>query len=608
MCGISGIISKNEIRASVIKKMNDEISHRGPDDEGFLLINCDLDVDLPKYSSAEGQVKLAFGHRRLSIIDLSDAGHQPMSYMNRYWIVFNGEIFNYIELKEELFAAGYRFYSDSDTEVIMAAYDFWGSKCLNKFNGMWAFCIYDTETSRVIIARDRFGIKPFYYYKDGNNFIFASEIKAILQHPLVSKSPNMSYLADMINSGSKEWLEETAFEGINRLKSNSYVECKASELFGDWEVKKFWSVAINEEYEDYNEEKAVEYANKYYELLNDSVRLRLRADVKVGSALSGGLDSSSVVYLINQQLRDLAKSEIQETFSSVYKSAGTEENDESVFIDEVAKLLNVHSNQIEPKSEDIIEEFEKFIYYLDTPADNTLMSSWHTYKLIKSCGVTVTLDGQGADEQLAGYIPYLAFYISTCKVGSILEIYNSFKNVPNAKENLLKGLLVRGFSNVFGKAISNKIIKYKTGYDFKFQNVNQALYNSLTGNLETLFHYADRGSMAHSIESRMPFMDYRLVEFLFSISASYKLHNGWTKYIARKAFDKKLPESVTWRKDKMGWPIPEKFWFEGVHKNYFDNSINNSKLLKEIETTSDEVFTKQMRKLVLANWEKVYKI
>lgn len=607
MCGISGIISKSEIKASFIKKMNDEISHRGPDDEGFLLVNCDMDIPLSKYNVVEGNTKLAFGHRRLSIIDLSDAGHQPMSYLNRYWIVFNGEIFNYIELKDELLAVGYRFSSDSDTEVIMAAYDHWGSACLNKFNGMWAFCLYDTETNKVLIARDRFGIKPFYYYKDENNFIFASEIKAILQHPKVAKTPNMEYLADYLNSGSKEYYEYTAYENIFRIKSNSYLECDANDIFGNWDVKKYWTVNINDDYEDFNEDKAREYSERYYELLNDSVKLRLRADVKVGSALSGGLDSSSVVYLINQQLKALGKSEIQETFSSVYKTRGTEENDESVYIDEVAELLKVNSNQIEPKAEEVIDEFEKFIYFLDTPAANTLMSSWHTYKLIKRCGVTVTLDGQGADEQLAGYIQYLAMYLATCKPKQIISNLKSFNHVPGANQFMYKGLFTRFISIFLGKKKTVKVLK-KYNKEFNFYRINSELYNSMTTTLETLFHYADRGSMAHSIESRMPFMDYRLVEFLFSVPATYKLHDGWTKYIARKAFDKKLPDNITWRKDKMGWPIPEKFWFEGMHKDYFSNSLNNSKLLKEITTNSQDNYSKNIRRLVLSNWEKVNRL
>lgn len=588
--------------------MNDEISHRGPDDEGFLLINCDLDIELSKYEVREGNTKLAFGHRRLSIIDLSDAGHQPMSYLNRYWIVFNGEIFNYLELREELFEAGYKFNSDSDTEVIMAAYDFWGSTCLNKFNGMWAFCLYDTETNKILIARDRFGIKPFYYYKDENTFVFASEIKAIMQHPEVSKTPNLKYLQNYLNSGAKEWLEETAYEYIFRIKSNSYIECDANEIFGNWEVKNFWSVNINDEYEDFNEEKAREYSEKYYELLNDSVRLRLRADVKVGSALSGGLDSSSVVYLINQQLKALGKSEIQETFSTVYKTPGTEDNDESIFINEVAELLKVNSNQIEPKAEEVVDEFDKFTYFLDTPSGSTLMSSWHTYKLIKRCGVTVTLDGQGADEQLAGYIPYLVFYINNCKSNDVYKTYKSFKNIPGAKNIMIKGMATRYLANFIGKNAVSNIVYNRIGREFKFETVSQALFNSLTGNLETLFHYADRGSMAHSIESRMPFMDYRLVEFLFSVPATYKLNNGWTKYIARKAFDKKLPDNITWRKDKMGWPIPEKFWFEGIHKEYFKNSLKNSKLLSEIKSHGSNNFEKDMRRLSLVNWEKVFKL
>jgi asparagine synthase (glutamine-hydrolysing) len=593
MCGIVGIISKTKIEKEsmkdIIEKMNNTLIHRGPDGEGYY------------YGD-----NFVFAHRRLAIVDLSDAGKQPMEYINRYIITYNGEIYNYIELKKELETHGYKFKSHTDTEVIMASYDFWGVDCLNKFNGMWAFVIYDKQKEKFFISRDRFGKKPLYYYKDDEIFIFSSEIKAILAHPKVETKPNFAFLKSYLKLGCREYLKETAFENIYRFDFAHYFEGSMEEIFHDFKLNRFWDIKPNLSKEKFDPRKAKEYAEKYYNLLEDAVRIRLRADVKIGSALSGGLDSSSVVYIINKLLKEQKKEELQETFSSVYKSEGTEYCDESQFINTLAQKLNVKSNQIEPKEEEIPNEIEKMIWHLENPQENSLMSSWHTYKLISSTDVKVVLNGQGADEQLAGYLGYIQNYLSSLSLVDLIKESLALLKIKDSWRYVLKGFLIGLYRIIFGDKVLNFTLKKVLKKNFE-PDLNKKLAEDIETGLVTLLHYDDHTSMAYSIESRLPFMDYRVIEFLASVPACYKIHNGWTKYLARLAFDGKLPDDIVWRRDKMGWPIPEKTWFEGELKRWFYDKINSCKICKMLRVSEiPKRFNEKVRMLILSVWEDVF--
>lgn len=587
MCGIVGIISKNLIDKDYIESMTDVIDHRGPDGFGYYFDD-----------------NIVFGHRRLSIVDLSDWGKQPMEYLDRYVITFNGEIYNHIEIKEELIQKGYKFKSDTDTEVIMASYDLWGKDCLSYFNGMWAFTIFDKYKNIFFISRDRFGKKPLFYYKDKENFIFASEIKSILANPIVKKETNLDFINNYYESYTKEYIKETSFENIYRFDFSSYFEGSLNDLFDSFKTTKFWEIKPNLIHEAFDEEKAKKYAEKYYNLLEDAVRIRLRADVKVGSALSGGLDSSSIVYIVNKLLKEEKKEELQETFSSVYKSTGTEDCDESIFIDIMAEKFSVHSNQIEPQEIDIPEEYEKMIWHLENPPENSLMSSWYTFKLVSSTNVKVTLDGQGADEQLSGYFHYILSYMSSLSLLDLISETRHCLKIPNAKKYVLVGLFFGLLRLSLGEKILKKIAKLILKREFE-PNLNQKLVDDINTSLITLIHYADRTSMAFSIESRMPFMDYRLVEFLSQVPASYKMRNGWTKYLARIAFDGKLPDEITWRKDKMGWKIPEKKWFDGKLKKWFEEQISTCSICANLKTTNTS-FSSKIKLLNLSIYEKLF--
>jgi asparagine synthase (glutamine-hydrolysing) len=628
MCGIVGIFNfsgKVNTQLQIAMRMAQSMKHRGPNDEGFVIFNQTEGVSqyygqdtpfevLEAYpelqsfdSSNQLRSSVALGHRRLSILDLSPGGHQPMaSQDNRYWIVYNGEIYNYIELREELYDAGYHFKSESDTEVILAAYQHWGVDCLKKFNGDWAIIIYDSRNQELFVSRDRFGVKPLYYYQDDNQILFASEIKGLLEYPAVKAEPNLDWLKDYLESGPKEWKAETAFKNIFHFPFSHYALISLS-IKKAWEPKQYWEIKQNATQEEFCDDKARFFASQYYDLLSDAVRLRLRADVKVASALSGGLDSSSIVYLVNQHLKSKNKQDLQETFSSVYKSPGTESCDESFFIDKLAMELGVISNQIEPLQKDVQYELWGVNYSMENPPESTCMSAWYTYKKTNERKIFVTLDGQGADEQLAGYVVYLTSHIASLPIKDLFRETYKLMLIPGARIYIFLGFVIRFTRFFFGDKITGNFIKRIKKSELPL-SVDEYLKFSFQTSLVNLLHYADSASMAHSVESRLPFMDYRLVEFLRTLPSCYKIHDGWTKYIARLAFDAKLPNEICWRRDKMGWSIPETYWFRGDLRKWALDEIIGSSVLNKIGLNQTNGINIKMliRKLNIAMIEKIF--
>lgn len=562
MCGISGIIGDLETSSEkIIKKMNMEQIHRGPDGEGIF----------------QGK-KFIFGHRRLSIIDLSNNSEQPMQYLNRFVITYNGEIYNYIELKKDLESLGYKFYTKSDTEVIMAAYCEYGAECLKKFNGMWSFVIYDNLKNNFFISRDRLGIKPLFYSITKKQFIFASEIKAIAKHPSVKLQPNFIYLERFIKNGAREFSKYTAFKGIYKFPHSSYFIGDPLNLKNK-KPKTFWNIKFNKSNEKFDLQKAEKFSKKYYEILEDSVRLRLRSDVKVATTLSGGLDSSSIAYIVNKLSLENKSKIKQQTFSIVYKDPKASYCDESSYINKL-NYLNIKSNSIEPRKSEYIKESKKIINALENPQDSTLISVWYTYKLVSKHKFKVTLEGQGADELLGGYFSFITRYLADLEILNFLKESKKFLSIPGAIFYVIKAFPYVFMKSIFGKSFANEIAKLFKRIPHK--SLNFHLKEDMETRLINLLNYGDRLSMAHSVESRMPFLDYRLIEFVFQLPSCYKLHDGWTKYIARLAFKDKLPKEICWRKDKMGWPSPEQLWFSNGLKNWLKESILDSSFLNLI--------------------------
>lgn len=592
MCGIAGIVSKNIrlISKERIRSATECLRHRGPDDEGAWI-------------NDEGTV--ALGHRRLSIIDLSHDAAQPMSYLNRYWIIHNGELYNYIELKEQLARRGYQFHSQSDTEVIVAAYDAWKSDCLQQFEGMFAFAIWDEKEKRLFAARDRFGEKPFFFFYDDEQLLFASEIKSLWSLG-AGKEVNCAMLYNFLTIGytcNPSDPRETFYQNIYKLPAASFFIYSLADH--QLEIEKYWQV--------YPEVKAIseQDANaQFKDLFSQSIKRRLRSDVNIGTSLSGGLDSSAVVAFCDQQLADHYT---HKCFTASFE--GFEKN-ELKYAEQVAEKFGLEHHVAEIKETETVDLMSKTMHYQEEPVGSaSALAQFKVFQLAKQNGVTVLLDGQGADEVLAGYFKYYKWYW--------LELYRD-KKLKKSEE--LKAAKELGINESFG--IKNKLAalfpefaagilqtrKSKKAFhhpdldrEFVFLNkqnfyyttptgfdLNGALYyNAFVNGLEELLRLADRNSMAHAVEVRLPFLDRSLVEFLFSLPPGFKIHNGWTKWLLRKNVETKLPQEIVWRKDKVGFEPPQKKWMgnamvkdaiiEGKKKLVQHHILHSSALSKKIK-------------------------
>ena len=617
MCGITMILSKERVPARFIKQMSDEIRHRGPDDVRYLCGDLneneyafawDEDSSLKNGKNVlelGAEYHLLMGHRRLSILDTSSNGVQPMQALNKYLIIFNGEIFNYLELKNELIKAGYTFKSNTDTEVIMAAFDFWGEDCVNRFNGMWSFILFNKENRQFFVSRDRFGIKPLYYFQDKEKLIFASEIKAILKYPGFSRSVEYKFINNILKGKVQEHLAHTSFQNIFKFPYGQNLSFNFENFSEKLNFEKYWALVPNHSNKAFSDFKMEEYKEEYLRLLKSSVELRLRSDVQIGSALSGGLDSSSIVLLIQELLEEKGnKNDIQKTFSNVYDSKETRSCDESDFINKVTEQLKVENYQIIPEDDKILETHRKIIYHMENPIKGSIISAWYTYKLVRSKGVIVTLDGQGADEQLGGYLPYIRNHLLYSNEDN--KVYQEvYQNADFYKKRKFLSSLV----SVLPHDILLKYgLRQKVTYNYLLPLNSQLNYN-VQSSLVGLFQNADRISMAHSVESRLPFMDYRLVKFLNDVPACYKIQHGWTKYMSRKAFEGKLNDDIVWRKDKLGWANPESFWFGKLYNEEVSKKIEESDLLKDVlgnKRLKSGTIAEKMLKYNVAIWEDIF--
>lgn len=554
MCAICGMIKMegvSECDRELVIQMRDMMIHRGPDDAGL-------------YSD----LNIALGHRRLSILDLSPAGHQPMEYLDRYVIAFNGEIYNYIELRRELSEKGYFFQTKTDTEVIMAAYDMYGYSCFERFNGMWALALWDKREKKLVLSRDRFGVKPLYYHLDGEKLIFASEIKALLEDETIERRANSNIVYDYLTQGLMDHTDETFFEDIYRFPQASYaiVDKKLS-----LEFHEYWSM-------DFCEETGNGLTNesvcKFRNLFGQSVKLRLRSDVPVGSCLSGGLDSSAIVCCID----DIRKKEQREDtaqFTFSYR-ADDKKIDEFEYMQAVIDETDVKAEFVTPKASELFEDLDSLIYHQDEPFTTTGMyAGYRVYKKARECNVKVLLDGQGADELLCGYRKSRLYYIGMLKkerkYGRLLkELILSISQFQSSKS--IRSMMKSDFnkilriirkdkkrSNISEQYYNKEFLNSVNGYDYDRRDNFQ--YNDVYKiSLPALLRFTDRNSMAFSVESRLPFLDYEFAEYCASLPISQKLTNGYSKAIMRTAL--KMPEKIRRRKDKIGFATPEDIWLQ----------------------------------------------
>ena len=583
MCGIAGIYKFNgsKVTSDELKKMTDAIIHRGPDGEGHWI---------------NSKHHVGFGHRRLSIIDLSENGKQPMHYANgRYTITFNGEIYNYIELKKELLLKGYEFKSDSDTEVLLALYDLKKESCLQALDGMFAFAIWDEQEQTLFCARDRFGEKPFHYFFDDNRFVFASEIKQFWGQT-IEKRINQEKLLKYTITGELENpvdITETFYKTITKLDAAHYILIKPDHKL---QIKRYWNIDLNAKPFTGTIEQAAE---QFLELFTESIRLRLRSDVPVGSSLSGGLDSSSIVMLIDALKGKELK---QNTFSARFKNFA---KDEGEHIDAVVKACkNVDVHYTWPDKDYFEAVFDKVTYHQDEPFGSaSIIAQYAVMELAKQNKVTVLLDGQGADEYLAGYLSYYHTYLN--------QLFYSKPTLYSQEYNMY--LKNHQAAYAYQAVTKNPTIRMKLGryrrlllgQNMPYHNyLNATLKDSTTHvGLKELLRYADRNSMAHSREVRLPFLSHKLVEFVFSLPDGYKINDGWTKFVLRKAMNPILPKSICWRVDKIGYEPPQKNWIQSdLFKSTIKKTANTLGVKLFDESNVNHVFTHEWRLLMASKY------
>jgi len=568
MCGIVGCASNPPaLLPGRAIAMRDTMTYRGPDDAGL-------------WSTENGQVVL--GNRRLAILDLSPSGHQPMQdEAGNATIVFNGEIYNFVELREELKAKGCRFRSSSDTEVLLAAYDAWGTECLSRLNGMFGFAIWDERRRQLFAARDRFGEKPFYYFHNRGVFLFASEIKALLASQLIEPRPNNRAICRYLLYHESDRGTETPLEGIHALPpAHGLLYSPHGDTLKTWQ---YWDLDPHVEIRLPSDEA---YGERFLELLKDSVRIRLRSDVPVGSSLSGGLDSSTIVALVACE----SNGNRQTTFSARFKDPLV---DEGPYIDCLTQHFALESHHVYPSPQSLLEEIDDFTWHQEHPfSDTSVYAQWTVMRLAKEQGVTVLLDGQGGDEVLGGYASYRASYyrdlLRGLHWGQFLAALSGQVRLqgPALLPATLAPLLPDRVSQPLRRFLrppgisadfERRWISPPTRIPARFPSALHAdLYQTLRCTvLPLLLRFADRNSMAFSREVRLPFLDPRVVEFLFAIPEDQKIRGAVTKVILRRALRGLVPDKILRRTDKVGYETPQAEWLRGPLRGWADDVIHS---------------------------------
>lgn len=580
MCGIVGLVSLGRpLDPARLTRANDVLAHRGPD--GARVWVGDI--------GANGQVGL--GHRRLSILDLSERSAQPLmidargsshpvgaheSSEPRAVMVYNGEVYNFVELRSELTALGHRFSSTGDAEVLLRAYAEWGDTCVQRINGMFAFAIWDQERRRLFCARDRFGEKPLYYVSDASRglFAFASEVKALVTLGVASTSLDERAVYRYLEFGEQAGVPQTVWSNVTRLLPASTLVVQAEGERASVAVQRYWDARP----EDESEIDEAEAAEQFRELFRDSVRLRLRSDVTVGTSLSGGLDSSSVVC----QLRELGVAAGQKAFTARMTDPRL---DEGRFVDAVLHQTGIEGHSVTPTAESFTEAMDTLFFHQEEPFPTTsIFAQFEVQRLAAAHAVTVLLDGQGADEYLAGYEHYPAVVLyDQARRRRVVQWFQERRAVRNRlhvdpvpPRAFLRMLLNRRTPHSLTVDATHECKAVSPDFRHRFRSemprelaingdaLKSRLYADLTlGHLQELLRYADRNSMAFSREIRLPFLDHRLVEFSLSLPRRYLLDGGESKRILRRAMGPELPAVVRDRTDKVGFTTPWRDWWKG---------------------------------------------
>ena len=665
MCGISGIISGNNIDISTFYKMNQTIRHRGPDDEGFVFFDTSLNPTIigsddtakeawesnyhyapnVQVDQIKGEFAFALGHRRLSILDLSPAGHMPMcDDKKELWITYNGEVYNYIEIRNELETLGHSFHTTTDTEVILEAYREWGIKCLDRFMGMFAIAIFDTKNKTLFLARDRFGIKPLYYWiSNSGDLYFASEIKQFTVAKDWQPTLNHQRAFDYLYGSNTDHTNETMIQEVYQLTGGHAAVINLDQIsFKEGQIIETfkWYQPLVKKFEGTFEEAKEIFKDKFFE----SVQMHLRADVKVGCTLSGGVDSSSITCVVNELLDREGKVAIQNTFSAI---DGDSKYSEKKWIDEVLQQIKVNPHYITPDPEEVLSNIDKIIYQMDEPIGS--MSPYLAYLVDRSAkenSVTVLLNGQGADEYLGGYGAFRKLSqqkaLNSIDISAIKREFGV--STPRALKMALRSSLRLVYSFLFpkryGRSFGNPLDSKKWFFciDFdvlhaetstiiksvtpKTRTYKEISNHQLTKNpLPMFLRWEDRNSMIHSIEARVPFLDHRLVEFSHSLPIEYLDIQGQTKRVLLEAMKEVIPDKIYNRKDKMGYIAPEERWVKSEYTQAFRDLLKESITYSQgiikpetMEYFEDMVSGKEKfnfsywRLIMFGHWMKVFKV
>jgi len=581
MCGINGVFSLKQGIAGeslrfLITSMNATLCHRGPDSEGEYV--------------ADG---IALGHRRLAILDLTDAGKQPMFNEARTLVlVFNGEIYNYLELVPELQALGHKFVSHSDSEVILHAYAAWGPDCVQRFNGMWAFAIWDVQRKRLFASRDRLGVKPFYYFKDHDKFIFSSEIKAIAAvQPL--HQANLAKVHDYLRYGYRTSDGSTFFSDVHELQPghNLLVENGALTISRYWQLPQA----------DTSYESDATLRDRFTALLEDAVRLRFRSDVPVALLQSGGLDSSAICRVVDDDIESgrLACKSVT-AFTAVFP--GFEHDEQARVRELISTCKHVQLVELSPTADDLLADLPKFVAGMGEPVQSTTsFVHWQIMQAVHARGIKVIINGQGADEALAGYAPYIVGYrLLDTLLSNPLNIWSEARAMQSRLAYPATKLIAQTAKAMLGRRAASKwraarvegttqvlSAAFCQQHDAHLPDSRMTLRprnldRHLRGQVEhygfnQILHYEDHSAMMSSIEMRSPFVDYRLMEFACSLPDRSKFDHGITKRIQREAFANRLPKSIVDNHHKIGFATPFQSWLASPALNgYFQEMVGSS--------------------------------
>lgn len=644
MCGIAGIVNLTGDVLPLnryIEKMTDVLKHRGPDDRGFAFFSENGSTQAAGNAATASQAwnsnfafapkthisdvdisnKIAFGHCRLSVIDVSAAGHQPMCNVSQdIWIILNGEIYNYIELRSELEGLGCRFVTKSDTEVLLAAYEIWGTDCLSRLNGMWSFVIFDKKKNILFGSRDRTGVKPFYYYKDNQVFCFASEPKALHANELVKTEINQSEVFNLLVMARADYNGTTLFENINELAPAHFFTLQLAD--NKFDIQQYFTLSINNSTELFNEKKNSEYVELIKQQTFNAVDKRLRADIPIGFCLSGGIDSSSILCMVDQLNKSKKLQTLGSSLTAFTAVNHVKNSDEAHWAKLVVDQLGVNWVTAECTSTNMMDLLPEMVYYQDSPLLST--STYAQYKVMetaKAHSISILIDGQGGDELFAGYVPfYTSLFLNFIKNGQFSALQNELKHLSNSpfSSKLFALTSVKLFLEYITPQMSKaksfrtsrpessyvdeaywlsntNTISFSKGYSTK--PLNDFLSEYYAGYyLKNLLRWEDRCSMRFSIESRTPFSDdLELMNTLFAIPSVYKIRNGWNKSLLRSSMQGVIPELIRQRTDKLGFSTPQDLWLK-------QSKVKLYELLADLPDSTSFI----NKQLLLKNWNSIF--